>query len=157
MSRLVRHVMTESPKTLGPAMTAEDAAGLMAKYDVGAIPVVDDETLVGLVTDRDLVVRVLAAREDPAQVELGSILTKSPVTVTPDMRLSEARELMQRHRVRRLPVVKADALVGIVSLGDLAVADPSRRAIGDTIEAISESEDTADMNAGPSIGAPDRS
>jgi CBS-domain-containing membrane protein len=73
------------------------------------------------------------------------------------MRLSEARELMQRHRVRRLPVVKADALVGIVSLGDLAVADPSRRAIGDTIEAISESEDTADMNAGPPIGAPDRS
>ena len=157
MSRLVRHVMTKSPKTLGPAMTAEDAAGLMAKYDVGAIPVVDDETLVGLVTDRDLVVRVLAARVDPAQVQLGSIVTKSPVTITPDMRLSEARELMQRHRVRRLPVVRADALVGIVSLGDLAVADPSRRAIGDTIEAISESEDTADMNAGPSIGAPDRS
>jgi hypothetical protein len=59
--------------------------------------------------------------------------------------------------VRRLPVVKADALVGIVSLGHLAVADPSRRAIGDTIEAISESEDTADMNAGPSIGTPHRS
>jgi CBS domain-containing protein len=58
-------------------MTAEDAAGLMAKYDVGAIPVVDDESLVGLVTDRDLVVRVLAAREDPGQVQLGSILTRS--------------------------------------------------------------------------------
>jgi CBS domain-containing protein len=157
MSRLVRHVMTESPKTLGPTMTAEDAAGLMAKYDVGVIPIVEDETLVGLVTDRDLVVRVLAAREDPARVALGSIATRSPVTIGPDTRLSEARGLMQQHRVRRLPVVKADDLVGIVSLGDLAVADPSRRAIGDTIEAISESEETADMNPGPAIGSPRRS
>jgi CBS domain-containing protein len=156
MSRLVRHVMTEAPKTLGPAMTAEDAAGLMAKYDVGVIPVVDDETLVGLVTDRDLVVRVLAARQDPAEVQLAAIATTSPVTVSPDTRLSEARELMQHHRVRRLPVVKAEELVGIVSLGDLAVADPSRRAIGDTIEAISESEETTDTNAGPPIGTPDR-
>jgi CBS domain-containing protein len=90
-------------------------------------------------------------------VQLGSILTKSPVIVGPDAKLSEARELMQQHRVRRLPVVKADELVGIVSLGDLAVADPSRRAIGDTIEAISESEATMDMNPGPSIGAPNRS
>jgi CBS domain-containing protein len=86
-------------------MTAEDAAGLMAKYDVGAIPVLE-ETLVGSATDRDLVVRVLAAREDPARVQLGSILRKSPIVVSPDARLSEARELMGRHRARRLPVVK---------------------------------------------------
>jgi len=157
MSRLVRHVMTQSPKTLEPTMTAEDAAGLMARYGVGVIPIVEDKTLVGLVTDRDLVVRVLAAREDPAQVQLGAIATRSPVTIGPDTRLGEARELMQEHRVRRLPVVKADELVGIVSLGDLAVADPSRRAIGDTIEAISESEETTDMNPGPAIGSPRRS
>jgi CBS domain-containing protein len=137
-------------------MTAEDAAGLMAKYDVGAIPIVDEDTLLGLVTDRDLVLRVLASREDPAEVQLGSIVTKSPVTIGPDMRLSEARELMQRYRVRRLPVVKADELVGILSFGDLAVADPSRRAIGDTIEAISESDETRDTNSGPTIGSPKR-
>jgi CBS domain-containing protein len=154
MSRLVRHVMTEEPKTLSPSMTAEDAAGLMAKYDVGVIPIVDAETFVGLVTDRDLVVRVLAARQDPAEVLLRSIVTKEPVTVTPDTRLSEARDLMQEHRVRRLPVMKADRLVGIVSLGDLAVADPSRRAIGDTIERVSESPDTVDTNRGPAIGSP---
>jgi CBS domain-containing protein len=156
MSTLVRHVMTESPKTLGSAMSAEDAAGLMATLDVGVIPVVDDGELIGLVTDRDLVVRVLASREDPAEVRLGSILTKAPVTVSPDMRLTQARELMQRHRVRRLPVMKADRLVGIVSLGDLAVADPSRRAIGDTLEAISESDETSGVNPGPTIGTPDR-
>jgi CBS domain-containing protein len=156
MSTLVRHVMTESPKTLGSAMSAEDAAGLMAQYDVGVIPVVDDGQMVGLVTDRDLVLRVLASRADPAQVRLGSILTKAPVSASPDMRLGQARELMQRHRVRRLPVMKADRLVGIVSLGDLAVADPSRRAIGDTLEAISQSDATSDMNPGPTIGTPER-
>jgi CBS domain-containing protein len=156
MSTLVRHVMTESPKTLGSAMSAEDAAGLMAQYDVGVIPVVDDGRMVGLVTDRDLVVRVLASRADPAEVRLDSILTKDPVSASPDMRLGQARELMQRHRVRRLPVMKADRLVGIVSLGDLAVADPSRRAIGETLEAISRSDATSDMNPGPTIGTPER-
>jgi len=157
MSLLVRHVMTDSPKTLRPSMHADDAAGLMAQYDIGIVPIVDGDALVGLVTDRDLVVRVLADRAaDPSAVMLGDIATSSIVTVTPDARLSDARELMQRHRVRRLPVVKADRLVGIVSLGDLAVADPSRRAIGDTIEQISESPDTIDRNPGPTIGSPRR-
>ena len=119
MSLLVRHVMTDSPKTLRPSMHADDAAGLMAQYDIGIVPIVDGDALVGLVTDRDLVVRVLADRAaDPSAVMLGDIATSSIVTVTPDARLSDARELMQRHRVRRLPVVKADRLVGIVSLGD---------------------------------------
>src|SRR5262249_25020090 len=155
-SLLVRHVMTEAPKTLGPSMTAQDAAGLMAQYDVGAIPIVDADAVVGLVTDRDLVLRVLATRDDPSAIPLGDVATTSIVTVTPDSRLSDARDLMQRHRVRRLLVMKADRLVGIVSLGDLAVADPSRRAIGDTIEQISESPETAEQNAGPAIGSPRR-
>lgn len=146
--------MTEAPKTLGPPMTAQDAAGLMAQYDVGAIPILDADAVVGLVTDRDLVLRVLATRDDPSAIPLGDIATTAIVTATPDMRLSDARELMQRHRVRRLLVMKADRLVGIVSLGDLAVADPSRRAIGDTIEQISESPETARQNAGPAIGSP---
>lgn len=157
MSTLVRHVMTESPKTLGSALTAEDAAGLMAKFDVGEIPVRDGDELIGPLTDRDLVIRVLADRQDPAQVQLGSIATRTPVTASPDMHLSDARELTQRHRVRRLPVMEADELVGIVSLGDLAVADRSRRAIGDALEVISESDETTDSNPGPSIGTPGRS
>src|SRR5207247_6346657 len=103
------------------------AAGSMAQYDIGIVPIVDGDALVGLVTDRDLVVRVLADRAaDPSAVMLGDIATSSIVTVTPDARLSDARELMQRHRVRRLPVVKTDSIVGIVSLGSLTASNPNR-------------------------------
>src|SRR5437899_1761020 len=125
MSILVRHAMTESPQTIGPDMNAADAAGLMRSEDIGVVPVIEDGKLIGLVTDRDLVIRVVAERRDPPEVPVGEILTRSPVTVTPDMRLSEARELMERHRIRRLPVVKGDELVGILSLGDVAWQDAS--------------------------------
>jgi CBS domain-containing protein len=158
MATLVRHVMAEAPKSATPEMDAYNAAGLMANYDVGVIPVVAEDELIGLVTDRDLVLRVLASREDPKAVRLGDIATRANlVTVTPDMGLSEARELMAHHRVRRLPVVQDTRLVGIVSLGDLAEADPSVRAIGDALAEISESQATIARNeGGPDPGTPDR-
>src|SRR5437867_13338486 len=90
MSILVRHAMTESPQTAKPDMTAGDAAGLMRQLDVGVIPVAEKDELIGLVTDRDLVVRVLAERRDPDEVKLAEVITKSPATVTPDTKLSEA-------------------------------------------------------------------
>src|SRR5438552_16377569 len=108
MAMLVRHAMTESPQTARPDMTAADAAGLMRGMDVGVVPVVEDGKLVGLVTDRDLVVRVLALRKDADELALSEVVTKSPVTVSPDTKLSEARDLMAEHRVRRLPVVKGE-------------------------------------------------
>jgi CBS domain-containing protein len=156
MTILVRHAMTESPQTARPDMSAEDAAGLMKQLDVGVIPVADGDELVGLVTDRDLVTRVLAERKDPAQVHLSDIATRSPVTVSPDMRISEARDLMAEHKVRRLPVVKADRLVGILSLGDVAQADASDRALGETLEEISESPATSSLSGSPTRGTPDR-
>jgi CBS domain-containing protein len=149
MSILVRHAMTETPQTARPDMNAADAAGLMRQFDVGAIPVTDDDTLIGLVTDRDLVTRVLAERKDPEQVPLSEILTQSVITVSPDTRLSEARRLMAEHRIRRLPVTKADRLVGILSLGDVALADSSNRAVGEALEEISESPSTQDVSNSP--------
>ena len=156
MSLLVRHVMTEAPRTLGPDMDADDAAGLMAQYDIGVVPIVSRGALVGLVTDRDLVLRVLAQRKDPGTVRLGDIATGSAVTVSPDMRLAEARSIMAEHRIRRLPVMKGDELVGILSLGDIAVADGSDRAVGEVLEAVSSSESTRAINDGPERGTPDR-
>ena len=153
---LVRHAMTESPTTASPDMNAADAAALMKQYDVGVIPVTEGEDLVGLVTDRDLVMRVLAEREDATAVRLGDIVTRSPVTVSPDTRISEAREVMAEHKVRRLPVVKNDRLVGILSLGDLAIADASERAVGETLEEISESPSTTDVTEDVPRGTPDR-
>jgi CBS domain-containing protein len=156
MSILVRHAMTEDPQTASPDLTAADAAGLMAKLDVGVIPVVEDGTLLGLVTDRDLVTRVIAQRQPAEEVKLRDIATNSPVTVTPDMKISEARDVMAEHQIRRLPVVKGDALVGILSLGDIALADRSERAVGETLRATSDSASTETMSQEPPRGTPDR-
>src|SRR2546423_610184 len=156
MTTLVRHAMTETPQTAKPDMTAEDAAGLMRQLDVGVMPVIDGGNLIGLVTDRDLVIRVLGERKDPGAVKLGDIATKSPVTVTPDTKLSDARDLMADHRVRRLPVMKGDTLVGILSLGDIAMAGASDREIGEALQEISEAPSTKKVSEGPERGTPRR-
>ncbi|HEX9124184.1 MAG TPA: CBS domain-containing protein [Actinomycetota bacterium] len=156
MSLLVRHAMSEAPRAATPDMTAADAAGLMRNFDVGAIPVLEHDRLVGLVTDRDLVMRVLANRLNPTDVRLGDIATTATITISPDAQLSDARDLMAERRIRRLPVVKDGRLVGILSLGDLAVADASKRAVGQVLEDISESESTTSLNEGPDAGTPER-
>ncbi len=156
MTVLVRHAMTESPQTVKPDLTAGDAAALMKELDVGVIPVAEGGKLLGLVTDRDLAMRVLAERKDPNDVQVGEIMTRGPVTVTPDMKLSEARGLMAEHRVRRLPVMKGQEIVGILSLGDVALADASDRAVGEALGAISESESTRAVGGGPDRGTPER-
>ena len=156
MTILVRHAMSEELKTASPDMNASDAAALMKQFDVGVIPVTEGEELVGLVTDRDLVVRVLADRKNPMEVRLGDIATKSTVTVTPDTRISDARELMAKHRIRRLPVVKGQRLVGILSMGDLAFADASKRAVGEALQDVSESESTSELSDYPERGTPRR-
>ena len=156
MTILVRHAMTAAPKTAGPNMNAADAAALMKQFDVGVIPVTEDGELLGLVTDRDLVLRVIAERGDPTEVRLGDILTRSPTTVSPDTRLSAARDLMAEHKIRRLPVVKRGELVGILSLGDLAFADASKRAVGQALDEVSESASTHEMADSPERGTPVR-
>ena len=156
MSILVRHAMTESPQTASPDMNAWDAAGLMKQLDVGVVPVTERDHLVGLVTDRDLVLRVLAERREPGSVLLRDIATKHAVTVTPDMQLSEARELMEEHKIRRLPVMKDDRIVGILSLGDVALGSESERLVGETIREISESASTRSQTIDADRGTPDR-
>ena len=156
MSILVRHAMTESPQTITPEMNAFDAAGMMKSEDVGVLPVAEQGRLLGLVTDRDLVLRVLAERQSPVDVKVGDIATRSPITITPDMRLSEARELMEQHQIRRLPVVKGDKVVGILSIGDLSWADASTREVGQALRAVSESDRTRSLNDHPERGTPER-
>lgn len=154
---LVRHAMAESPVTASPDMNAGDAAGLMVANDVGAIPIVEDERLVGLVTDRDLVLRVLAERKDPRSVRLADVATtRNLETVTPDTQLCDARALMAQRRIRRLPVVKDGTLVGMLSLGDVALGSASMRGVGEALASISASAATEEVNAGPELGTPDR-
>jgi len=154
MTILVRHAMTEAPEVADSTMTATDAAIRMRSEDIGALPVVEGDELVGLVTDRDLVIRVLAEGQEAANVQLGGIATRSPVTIGPDEKLSAARDLMEQHQVRRLPVMKNGDLVGILSLGDVAWQDASAREVGETLKSVSESARTQDTNAGPDRGNP---
>jgi CBS domain-containing protein len=154
---LVRHVMAASPVTATPDLNASDAAGLMAAHDIGALPIVEGERLVGLVTDRDLVLRVLASRKDPRSVRLGDIATSRELaTVTPDTQLHDARALMGELRIRRLPVVKEGRLVGMLSLGDVALRSASMRGVGEVLAEISVSPATEETNPGPDVGTPDR-
>lgn len=154
MTLLVRHAMAREPKALSPDLSAGDAAGLMAQFDIGSVPVVEGDHVVGIVTDRDLVVRVVAKRRDPNEVRLDEILTRAVETISPDAELSDARTQMERAKVRRLPVVKDDKLVGVLSLGDVAVALSSKREVGIALEQISESESTTNLNDGPAVGTP---
>jgi CBS domain-containing protein len=154
---LVRHAMAESPVTASPEMDAGDAAGLMVANDIGAIPIVEDDRLVGLVTDRDLVLRVIAERKDPRSVRLADVATTRGLeTVTPDTQLCDARALMAQRRIRRLPVVKDGRLVGMLSLGDVALGSASMRGVGEALAEISASRATAEVNPGPELGTPDR-
>jgi len=155
---LVRNVMTEDVKTVSPEMDAFDAAGVMRSHDVGSVPVVDgDGHLVGIVTDRDLVIRVLGDRADPTGIRVGDVATRRSIfTISPDAQVSEARALMAAERIRRLPVVKGERLVGIVSLGDVAEADSSARAVGEALKEISASPATLERALRPDPGTPDR-
>lgn len=141
MTTHVRDVMAKEPKTASPTMDATNAAGLMASYDIGVVPIVEDDgTLVGLVTDRDLVVRVLADRRDPTSVTLDEIATRrSLCTISPDATIAEARELMAAQRVKRLLVMDGDAFVSVVSLGDIAQSSESMGDVGEAVREITAS------------------
>src|SRR5438552_8779698 len=98
----------------------------------------------------------MAERSDPTGVKVSEVMTSSTVTVSPDAKLSEARELMERHRVRRLPVTKGRAVVGILSLGDVAWADASTREVGEALKAVSESAATKELSEDAARGTPER-
>jgi CBS domain-containing protein len=133
----IREVMTPNPRTVSPSDSIQNAACIMRDEDAGAVPVVDNGRAVGIVTDRDIVVRVVA---EGGQLSgpVRDIVTGSLVAASPDMSTREAAELMSEHQIRRLPVVENDRLVGIVSIGDLAVKEGKDGRIGDTLQHISE-------------------
>ena len=133
----VSDVMTPNPRTCQPNSTIQDAAMIMRDEDAGAVPVVEGGRVVGMVTDRDIVVRCIAGGGGPNS-HLREICSGDVVTVEPGMSAADAAELMAEHQIRRLPVVENDRLVGIVSLGDLAVKLGKDRKTGDTLENISE-------------------
>jgi len=136
--KTVRDAMTASPTAIAGDRTVVEAARTMMTENVGSLPVVEEQKLVGMVTDRDLVVNVLAKDLDPHKVPVADVATHDPVSVSPDESLDTALQRMADEQVRRLPVVEDGRLVGI-----LAQADVSRTAqpesTGRMVEKISES------------------
>lgn len=134
----IRDIMTTDVTTVELDTTLEEIATIMRHEDVGAVPVVDDDELVGIVTDRDIVVRCIAEGRDPSEACAEDVLTGGLVTVEPGQDVNQAAELMARNQIRRLPVVHDGQLIGMVSLGDIAVKQKNDEVSGDALEDISE-------------------
>ena len=137
--RSIRELMTTNPTTVEPSAKVVDAARAMRQQDVGPVPVVENgDRLAGIVTDRDIVLRVVADGGDPQSTTVGEIMSRDLVTVDPDQPLDEALRLMARHQVRRLPVCEEDGrLVGIVAQADIATELGDDRRTGQVVEEIS--------------------
>lgn len=117
----IRELMTESPRTVSSDASVVEAARVMRDDDVGLVPVVDGDRLVGTVTDRDIAIRVVAEERDPSSTTVREVASTDLVTIDPEQELGEALRLMAQHQVRRLPVVEEDGrLVGIVAQADVA-------------------------------------
>ena len=133
----ISEVMTPNPKTVTLSDDLQAVARIMRDEDAGSVPVVEDGRVVGMVTDRDIVIRAVADGDFDCTVE--DVCSDDVVCVRAEQSTSEAAELMSEHQIRRLPVVDDDdRLMGIVSLGDLAVKEGRDARSGDTLEQISE-------------------
>jgi CBS domain-containing protein len=137
MKGTVETIMTREPVALEPSSTCGEAATLMKQQDCGSLPIVRDGRLVGIITDRDIVVRAVAAGEDPKTLRVSEIMTADPITIAPNTSIDEASRLMAERQVRRLPVVADGRLVGIVVLAQLARSEDERLA-GETLKDVSE-------------------
>jgi CBS domain-containing protein len=137
MGKRVRDVMTQSPRTIDAGSPVIEAARLMKQEDVGSVPIVDGDRLVGTLTDRDIVVRVIAEGRDAQSTKVRDVASQDLVTIDPDQDLDEALRLMARHQVRRLPVVEEDGkVVGVLAQADVA-RERDEEKVGETVEQIS--------------------
>ena len=133
----IREAMTSRPTTVEPRTTAREAAELMRSQDVGSLPVVDGDRLVGMITDRDLALRLVGEGRG-ADTSVGEIASKDVVTIDPQQDVSEAARLMAEHQLRRLPVCEEDGrLVGILAQADVAQIGHDELT-GEVVQKISE-------------------
>jgi CBS domain-containing protein len=135
MATTIREAMTPKPITLKDSATAMEAARAMRDSNIGDIIVYKDDHLCGIVTDRDIVIRVLAEGKDPSKTKLESICSKEVTTLSPLQTTDDAVKLMRQKAIRRIPVVEDGKAVGIVSIGDLAIRLDRRSALADVTAA----------------------
>jgi CBS domain-containing protein len=139
MAQRLRDVMTRQVATVHPNQTLEEAAKIMSEYNIGPVPVVENGQCVGMITDRDIAIRATAHNRD-SQTRVRDVMTHNIVTASADMDVHDAADLMAKHQIRRLPVVDNQQVVGIVSLGDLAVRDIYENEAGSALSDISQNK-----------------
>jgi CBS domain-containing protein len=137
MHKSIQEAMTSNPTTVEPTTTAQEAARTMKSEDVGSLPIVEGDKLVGVITDRDLAIRIIAEAKG-IDTPVAEIASKDVVTIDPQQSLEEAARLMANNQVRRLPVVEEDGkLVGILAQADIAQAGHDSLT-GETVQRISQ-------------------
>ena len=134
---ILRGIMTTNVDYVTPLDNVYEVALKMKEDDVGIIPVCEDGTLLGVITDRDLVVEGIAEKR-PGSTKVTDVMHQNVVTANPDTTEEEAAAIMADHQIRRLPILENGKLVGIVSLGDLAVSYSGTNEAGDALQVISE-------------------
>ena len=138
MAKSIREVMTTNPCAIDAGKPVSYAAEMMKKEDVGLAPIVEGDRLVGTLTDRDIVTRVIADGRDPQSVTVREVASTDLVTIDPQQDIDEALTLMARHQIRRLPVVEEDGrLVGVVAQADVAREGKDKKT-GELVEEISK-------------------
>jgi CBS domain-containing protein len=130
MARLIRDVMSTKPRCLASSATLAEAARIMRQDDIGDVLVEDNGRMCGIVTDRDIVVRGIAAGKNPSETTLKDVVSANLLSLEPDDTIDEAVRLMRERAVRRIPVMEAGKPVGIVSLGDLAIERDEKSVLG---------------------------
>src|SRR5262244_3092815 len=150
----VSEIMTRDPKTAQLESTLEEIAALMKAEDVGAIPVVDDDReLVGIVTDRDIVIRCVAEGKEASDTTVEDILSEDLTTIEPGADVQQAARLMAEKQIRRLPVVQDGDLIGMVSIGDVSVKHEDDQTAGQTLQKISRGVKQNGRGKKPASGA----
>ena len=134
----VKDIMTKNVAYINPEASVIEAAQLMQKHNIGSVPVMDSSGIVGIVTDRDIVVRNIAHGKSPHDTSVKDVMTSQVATVTPDTNVDEMTELMSRHQIRRIPVIQNNTLVGIVALGDMATCPGADMEASEALSEISK-------------------
>lgn len=133
----IKEIMTTDVKTLSSNDSISEAANIMKSLDIGAVPIVQDNIPIGIVTDRDIIIRGIADGKSSRDA-VSSIMTTDVITVTPDADVHEAADIMAARQIRRLPIVQDKQLVGIVAIGDMAVESIFENEAGEALHSISK-------------------
>ena len=134
----VREIMSTTVATVNSDDTVDLAARLMKEHNVGSIPVCSNEIVIGIITDRDIVLKSVAEGTNPTEQKVSEIMSLKPVLGNPEMDVAEAGQMMGENQIRRLPIVEDDKLVGIISLGDIAVEPDLQDKAGSILSDVSE-------------------